>query len=102
MTNRRGEAGQHDTYGFALDMAQPDKSKGRPDISPGSKPICAAACPQPGFPAAPVPVNRYFATGDSDPCFITDISLTARRAPARTAAPSAEPYPASEDPTARG
>jgi hypothetical protein len=56
-------------------MAQPDKSKGRPDIRPGSKPICAAACPQPGFPAAPVPVIRYFATGDNDPSFITDIRV---------------------------
>src|SRR4051812_3246562 len=55
--NDRGEAGQHDTYGFALDRRNRTSRRGDQISARAPRPICAAACPQPEFPAAPVPVH---------------------------------------------
>ena len=42
---------------------------------------------------APVPVTRYFATGDNDPCFIPDIRVTVVVAAAPVARPQQHPPP---------
>jgi len=89
--NNSGEAGQHDTYGFALG-AQPDKSKGRPDISSGSTAHMRVGLPLACAPRCPCSGANYFANPDRTPSFITDLRVTVVVAAATVARPQ-QPQP---------
>jgi hypothetical protein len=58
-------------------MAQPDKSRVATRYQTGLEAHVRGGLPTARFRAAPIPVTRYFGTGDNDPSFITDIRLAA-------------------------
>src|SRR3954454_12396324 len=76
--NDRGEAGQHDTYGFALDRRNRTSRRGDQISARAHTAHTRGGLPSARAPRCPCSGRTHFATKDNDPSFITDTSRSSR------------------------